>query len=96
MITLPSPTTCSAELLSVELVSELRVADFVGPKTPQRVGMALAVAAWLYFTEGNMIYAIGAYMAYKRMYPPTPADGAAAAGGAAGAAAGGVQPPAAR
>ena len=50
-------------------LSELRAADFVSDKTPRNVGLAIAVGAWLYFTEGNMLYAGVAYMGYKRLYP---------------------------
>ena len=60
-------------------LSELRPADFMSDKmTPRNLGLALAVGAWLYFTEGNMLYAGAAYMFYKRMQPaaPAPAGGA--------------------
>ena len=47
------------------------------------VGVAIAVGAWLYFTEGNMLYAGVAYMGYKRLYPQAaPPGGAPQAGGA--------------
>ena len=61
-------------------LASLRLSDFVSEKTPQRLGLALVVAAWLYFTEGNMIYAGLAYMAYRRMHnAPAQAAGQGAA-----------------
>ena len=61
-------------------LAELRAADFVSDKTPRNVGLALLVGAWLYFTEGNMLYAGVAYMFYKRMYPQPPPGGQQAGG----------------
>lgn len=58
----------------------LRASDFWGPNSPKYVGGAILGTWWLVYTEGNMIYAIGAYYAYRKFFkPPDPA----AAGGAA-------------
>ena len=72
-------------------LASLRLGDFVTEKTPQRVAMLAAVGAWLYFTEGNLLFAGLAYWLYKRSQAVAtgggqPAAAAAAAGGGAAAA----------
>ena len=76
-------------------LASLRSSDFWGPNAPKYVGGAIAGALWLYYTEGNMLYAGLGYFLYKRLVDPpraaqappgAAAAGVAAAGGAAAAA----------
>ena len=64
--------------------------DFVTEKTPQRVAMLAAVGAWLYFTEGNLLFAGLAYWLYKRTQTVATGGGQPAAAAAAAAAGGGA------
>merc|ERR1719198_352478 len=63
--------------------ASLKLSDFWGPNSPKYVGMAVAAAAWLYYTEGNVVLAGIAYFAYKKLIK-NPQDAAAAAAAAAG------------
>ena len=50
-------------------LASLRPSDFVSEKTPQRAGTLALAAAWLYFTEGNLVFLGVAYFLYNKMYP---------------------------
>jgi len=62
-----APTLFAAQLAEFRSLS---MADFVGPNTGRNVGMATAAAAWLYYTEGNVVLLGLAYMFYKRLGTP--------------------------
>merc|ERR1740124_1681077 len=54
-------------------IMALRLGDFFGDKTPQRAGMLALAAAWLYFTEGNLVFLGIAYFLYNKaeaLQPP--------------------------
>ena len=87
MVAIFAPRIFAAQLK--ELAS-LSLSDFWGPNSPKYLGGAVAAAAWLYYTEGNIVFAGIAYMAYKKMIKE-PRDFAAAE---AAAAAQGQAPPA--
>ena len=47
-----------------ELLS-IRVSDFWGADSPKKLAQVALAGAWLYYTEGNLIIAGGAYWVYK-------------------------------
>ena len=64
----------------------LTLSDFWGPNSAKYLAGGVAGAAWLYYTEGNMILAMAAYWIYTRATKPPEAEaGAAAAAGPAAA-----------
>lgn len=74
-VALFAPRIFAAQL--TELAS-LRLSDFWGPNSPKYVGGALLAAAWLYFTEGNVVIAGLGYYLYKRVVKDPQAQVAAA------------------
>ena len=74
MVALFAPRIFAAQLK--ELAS-LSLSDFWGPDSPKYALSALLAAAWLYYTEGNIVVAGIGYMVYKRMIKD-PQDAAAA------------------
>ena len=78
------------QILAAQLreAAALRVGDFWGPKAPTYLGWALAAAAWLYFTEGNMVLAAMAYYVYSKALKKPTAETVGGAVGAGGGQAG--------
>jgi cation-transporting ATPase 13A1 len=67
--------------------ASLSLSDFWGPNSAKYLAGGVAGAAWLYYTEGNMILAMAAYWSYTRATkrPEAEAGAAAAAAGPAAA-----------
>jgi hypothetical protein len=49
----------------IKELRSLSISDFWGPDSPKKLAQLLLAGAWLYFTEGNLIVAGGAYWVYK-------------------------------
>ena len=62
----------------VDEIAALSIGDFWGPNSAKYCAAAIAGAAWLYYTEGNMLLLGMVYMLYRRTQTPQPgAPGAA-------------------
>ena len=62
----------------VDEIAALSIGDFWGPNSAKYCAAAIAGAAWLYYTEGNMLLLGMVYMLYRRTQTPAPgAPGAA-------------------
>ena len=48
-------------------LASLSLGDFWGPNSAKYIAGAAVAAAWLYYTEGNMLLAGAAYYGYKKL-----------------------------
>ena len=56
----------------VDEIAALSIGDFWGPNSAKYCAAAIAGAAWLYYTEGNMLLLGMVYMLYRRTQTPAP------------------------
>ena len=54
----------------VDEIAALSIGDFWGPNSAKYCAAAIAGAAWLYYTEGNMLLLGMVYMLYRRTQTP--------------------------